>query len=117
MTLPTPHYIDPDFITQQSYGLLIRDTLYAKVVTLPFFTGFKSRRCKQLPVHPDILPYLGVYLVSERLSPDGDPNAGDVRFDNDLTIGFSIVIQNNDPVESELKIDQAFWAIMNGLWR
>jgi hypothetical protein len=32
-------------------------------------------------------------------------------------VGFSVVIQNNDPVESEAKLDQAFWAIMNGLWR
>lgn len=104
-------------LTTQSYGLMIRDTLYAKTVTLPFFTGFKSRRCKQRPVVPEAIPYLGVYLISEQLSPDGDPNAGEVRFDNVLTIGFSVVIQDNDPVQSELKLDEAFWAIMNGLWR
>jgi hypothetical protein len=101
----------------QSYGLVIRDTLYAKTVTLPFFDGFVSRRCKQMPVKVDILPFLGVYFMAESMGPDGDLNAGEVRFINDLTIGFSVVIQNNDPVESELKLDQAYWAIMNGLWR
>ena len=101
----------------QSYGLVIRDTLYAKAVTLPFFAGFTSRRCKQLPVVPEALPYLGVYFINEKMTSDGDPNAGEVRFDNEMTVGFSVVIQNNDPVQSELKLDQAFWAIMNGLWR
>lgn len=101
----------------QSYGLVIRDTLYAKTVTLPFFAGFKSRRCKQLQVVPEILPYLGVYFIAEKMTADGDANAGEVRFDNEMTIGFSVVIQNNDPVDSELKLDQAYWSIMNGLWR
>jgi hypothetical protein len=101
----------------QSYGLVIRDTLYAKTVTLPFFAGFISRRCKQLPVKPELLPYLGVYFMNENMASDGDPNAGEVRFDNTMTLGFSVVIANNDPVESEQKLDQAYWSIMNGLWR
>jgi hypothetical protein len=101
----------------QSYGLVIRDTLWAKTVTLPFFAGFKSRRCKQLQVVPEVLPYLGVYFMNESMTSDGDPNAGEVRFDNEMTLGFSVIIQNNDPVESETKLDQAYWAIMNGLWR
>jgi len=101
----------------QSYGLVIRDTLWAKAVTLPFFAGFKSRRCKQLPVIPEVLPYLGVYFMNEKMTTDGDPNAGEVRFDVEMTLGFSVIIQNNDPVESESKLDQAYWSIMNGLWR
>jgi hypothetical protein len=27
------------------------------------------------------------------------------------------VIQNNDPVDSQQKLDAAYWTIMNGLWR
>jgi hypothetical protein len=27
-----------------------------------------------------------------------------------------VIIENNDPVASELKLDEAFWTIMNGLW-
>jgi len=106
-----------EIITTQSYGLLIRDTLYAKAVTLPFFAGFISRRCKQLPSYPDVLPFLGVYFINERATADGDAWAGEVRFWNDMTVGFSVIIQNNDPVQSELKLDQAYWAIMNGLLR
>jgi hypothetical protein len=101
----------------QSYGMVIVDTLYAKTVTLPFFVGFKSRRTKALPLIPEVLPYLGVYFVRQSMSADGDINAGDVRFINDMTVGFSVVIQNNDPVESQRKLDAAFWQIMNGLWR
>jgi hypothetical protein len=101
----------------QSYGLVIRDTLYAKTVTLPFFAGFTSRRCRQMPTQVFSLPFLGVYFMNESMRPDGDANAGEVRFINDMTIGFSVIIQDNDPVQSELKLDAAFWAIMNGLWR
>ena len=101
----------------QSYGQVIIDTFYAKTVTLPFFAGFTSRRSQQLPITPEALPYLGVYFVKESLSSDGDANHGDVRFDCDMTVGFSVVIQNNDPVQSLLKLDQAYWAISNGIWR
>ena len=101
----------------QSYGMVICDTLYAKAVTLPFFAGFKSRRTQQLPTMPEVLPYLGVYFVKEAMSADGDLNAGEVRFINDMTVGFSIIIQNNDPVESRVTLDAAYWEIMNGIWR
>ena len=101
----------------QSYGILIRDTLFAKAVTLPFFAGFKMRRSKQLQVIPELIPYLGVYFIRESMAPDGDINAGEVRFINEMKIGFSVIIANNDPVASELKLDQAYWTLMNGLWR
>lgn len=101
----------------QSYGMVICDTLYAKAVTLPMFATFKSRRSQQLPTFPDVLPFLGVYFMRENMSGDGDINAGEVRFINELTVGFSIIVQNNDPVESRTILDAAYWQIMNGLWR
>jgi len=106
-----------EVIGTQSYGMLIVNTFYAKAVTLPFFTGFKSRRTKALPLIPDVLPYLGVYFIRQGMTSDGDLNAGEVRFVNEMTVGFSVVIQNNDPVESHLKLDAAFCEISNGLWR
>jgi hypothetical protein len=100
----------------QSYGQVIRDTLFATVVQLPFFANFIARRSKQLPVQQPLLPYLGVYIIDEQMPPDGDPNAGDIRFIHTLRIGFQVIIANNDPVAAELSLDAAFWAIMTGLW-
>lgn len=101
----------------QSYSEILRDVLFAKTVTLPFFQGFKARRCKMLPVEAEHLPYLGVYIVDEVMTPDGDPNAAVIKFIHTLRLGFSVMIRNNDPLAAELKLDEAFWAIMNGLWR
>jgi hypothetical protein len=100
----------------QSYSQVIRDSMFAAIVPLPFFAGFVARRSKQLPVQQPLLPYLGVYIISEEMPPDGDVNAGDIRFTHSLRIGFQVIIENNDPVAAELELDAAFWAIMNGLW-
>jgi len=102
----------------QSYSQVIRDALFAKAVQLPFFQGWVARRSKQLQIQPpQDIPYLGVYIIEEQMGPDGDANAGDIRFVHSLRIGFQVIILNNDPVKSELKLDAAFWALMNGLWR
>jgi hypothetical protein len=97
------------------YSSIIRDILFAKCVTLPFFEGFTARRCKQLPTQEYHLPYLGVYIVNENMTSDGDWNHGEVDFIHDLKIGFSVQFENNDPLALELKLDEAFWTIM-GLW-
>lgn len=101
----------------QSYSEVLRDVFFARAVTLPFFGGFKARRSKMLMVQPEHIPYLGVYIIDEIMVPDGDANAGCIRFSHTLRIGFSVIIENNNPVEAELKLDEAFWALMNGLWR
>jgi hypothetical protein len=101
----------------QSYSEVLRDVFFARVVTLPFFQGFRARRCKMLQMQPENLPYLGVYIIDETMMPDGDANAGNIRFVHTLKLGFSVIIMNNDPVAAELKLDEGFWAIMNGLWR
>jgi hypothetical protein len=100
-----------------SYSIVIRDMLLAKLKVAPFFTGFTVRKSRQLPAQSDQLPFLGVYIVKEEMESDGDPNHGDIEFIHHLTIGFSVAIVNNDPEACEEKIDQAFWAIMNTLWR
>jgi hypothetical protein len=51
------------------------------------------------------------------MTPDGDLNAGEIRFTHYLKLGFSVVVKNPDPVATEATLDQAFWAIMNTLWR
>jgi hypothetical protein len=48
--------------------------------------------------------------------PDGDSNAGEVRFIHNTRIGFSAIIANNDQDACEAQLDAAFWRIMNRLW-
>jgi hypothetical protein len=101
----------------QSFGWVIRDMFFDKLLTAPFFAGFTARKSNQLPINSNHLPYLGIFIVNEDMSPEGDPNAGDIRFIHNLKLGFSVIVVNNDPVACETKLDQAFWTIMNTLWR
>jgi hypothetical protein len=106
----------PTVTATQSYSLVIRDIFFDAVKRMPFFQGFTARKSKYYQVQPENIPYLGIYIINEDMVPDGDANAGNIGFIHTLRLGFSVVIQNNDPEVSELKMDQAFWAIMNGLW-
>ena len=116
--IPRPRLADPPTITEvQSYSFVIRDAFLNRLMRSPFFSGFTARRTKQLQIQPGNIPYLGVYFVSEDMSPDGDLNAGEIRFTHQLKLGFSAIVVNNDPVACEAKLDQCFWAIMNTLWR
>jgi hypothetical protein len=90
-----------------------------RVKALPFFKNkFKLfSRSKAMPIQAQNIPYAGLYIVDETLTPDGDANVGDIRFEHALRLGFSVVIKNNDPDEVEEKLDGAFWSLMNGLLR
>ena len=100
----------------QSYGLVIRDILHDALAPDPFFANYTVRKTRMLRVQTELLPYLGVYIADETMVPDGDSNAGNVRFIHTTRIGFSVMIANNDPVIAELQVDAAFWRIMNRLW-
>jgi hypothetical protein len=101
----------------QSYSLVIRDVFYdALALREPYFANYTKRKTKMLVVNPDLLPYLGVYIIDETMLPDGDANAGCIRFTHTLRIGFSVMIAMNDQVAAEQSIDAAFWRIMNRLW-
>ncbi len=100
----------------QSYSLVIRDIFFDAVAEIPFFSTFTKRKSKLFQIQPQDLPYFGVYIMDEQMTPDGDINAGEVRFYHTLRLAFSVMIQNNDPVEAEVKLDQAFQAIMMRLW-
>jgi hypothetical protein len=105
----------PNGITQtQSVGWVLREMLLGALE--PYFSGFTIRRTDYKPILPAQLPVLGAYIVNERMTPDGDPNAGAINFIHIFKIGFSIVIANNDPDIAEQKLDAAFWSLMNGLW-
>jgi hypothetical protein len=97
---------------QQSSGYDIRDAFYNVVTVDPFFAGFTFRKNRMLPVQQDLIPYLGVYLVDEMMVPDGDANAGCVRFLHTVRIGFSIVVANSNTNVCEQTADQGFMRVM-----
>lgn len=101
----------------QSYSLVIRDVFFdALTMREPFFANHFARKTKMVPVQQDQLPFLGVYIIDETMVPDGDGNAGEVRFIHTLRIGFSVIVAHNDQNAAELEIDASFWKIMNRLW-
>ena len=93
----------------QSFSLVIRDVFYDALSSDPFFASYTCRKTKMLSVQPQLLPYLGVYIIDETMLPDGDANAGHIRFSHTLRIGFSAMIANNDQVVAEQGIDAAWW--------
>lgn len=100
----------------QSYSWVMRGVFFDALSTMPFFAGFTCRKQKQMQIQSQMIPYLGVYFVDEPHTPDGDSNHGEIKFIHNCCIGISVIITNNDPDESEKKLDQAYWAIMNRLW-
>jgi hypothetical protein len=100
----------------QSDAYDIRDTFFDAVSTDAFFAGWTARRNRMLSVQPDSLPYLGVYLVDEVMTPDGDANAGCIRFSHTARIGFSVIVQNNDQDLAAKTADEAFLRIMTVLY-
>jgi hypothetical protein len=100
----------------QSYSHVIRDALFDALAGDPFFAGYTCRKSKMLVARPEYLPYLGVYIIDETMTPDGDANAGNIRFSHALRVGFSAMVANNDQVAIEQQLDAAYWRIMNRLW-
>lgn len=108
----------------QSYSWVLREVLLAAAKRMPYFgsSGFKFRRNPHPgPIQVDDLPMLGVYFrlpgQPEVMTPDGDGNAGYIRFEHNTPILFSVMVLNNDDALAEQQLDSALWALMNGLWR
>jgi len=99
-----------------SYSLVIRNVFYDALARDPFFADYTKRKNKMLVTPANLLPFLGVYIMDETMTPDGDANAGNYRFIHSLRIGFSVIIANNDQDAAESQIDAAFWRIMHTLW-
>jgi hypothetical protein len=109
----------PDITEQQSYSWIILNAVFDRLVSTVFFKGFTCKRINRaLPIEAPIqIPFLGVYLSDDVLAVDGDPNAGDIRFSEMVTLGFQVVIKNNDPVGLLRTLDAATWLIMRRLLR
>ena len=108
---------NPMPVTEQHTSALdIRDAFYNALEADPYFADWTVRKNKWLPVQVDLIPYLGVYLIDELQTPDGDANAGCIAFVHTARIGFSIVVANNDEVLGEEAIDAGMHEIMKRLW-
>jgi hypothetical protein len=106
----------PTVTATQSYSWVIRNVFFDALVADPFFAGYTCRKNKMLVQRPEYMPYLGVYIIDEVMTPDGDGNAGPVKFIHNTRIGFSVMNVNNDQDALETNLDAAFWAICNRLW-
>jgi hypothetical protein len=106
----------PTVTATQSYTHVIRNIFFDALVANSFFAGYTCRKNKMLVARPEYLPYLGVYIIDEAMTPDGDGNAGPVKFVHAARIGFSVMNANNDQDALEANLDAAFWTICNELW-
>jgi len=100
----------------QSYSHLIRNVFFDHLASDPFFAAYTCRKNKMLILQHELLPYLGVYLIDEPMLPDGDGNAGNIRFIHTPRIGFSAMIANNNQDECEATLDAVFRHIELRLW-
>ena len=98
----------------------LREAIIGRLATLP---GYKKlpRRVPLPQQQPSDLPQLSVFIMGERLTPDGDAGAGEPSFISDVTIGISDMRgfatpavldgQNDaavDAIESRLLTDPTF---------
>ena len=99
-----------------SYPVLVHHGLLSRVQNLPFFNGFIFTGNKSVSIQPESIPFCGVYLLQEFMAPDGDANVGQPRFRTSVRYGFSVIVQNNDPVLAEAMLDKAYQALTIGLF-
>ena len=102
---------------QRSYAMMVRDAMMARLKAMRFFQGFEFRRSHSLKLLVGHMPMCCVYFLKEDLTPDGNANTGEVRFDSEVRIGFSVFLINNDPEEMEDRLDNAYQVIFEGLLR
>jgi hypothetical protein len=101
----------PFVATNNRQAVELWDAAYALAKSVG---GFKTyRQSPSLTIRPEYLPQLGVYLLRERLEPQGDENAGEPHFLNACTLGFSGIILQSD-MEAQLR---SLAQLMNNLYQ
>jgi hypothetical protein len=91
----------------------IRDAAFTRAQASGTWT--KARKTDVPTLTGTDLPALQVFLLSERMTPDGDANVGVPRFVSEATIGISVVRGFADPVVIDGQIDVDVDAILDGL--
>ena len=81
----------------------IREAVHTRLAGLP---GYASRNRTPVPqIQVEDLPALSVFIMGERLTPDGDDNAGTLDFESSVTLGVSVVRGFADPAVLDGSID------------
>ena len=103
----------------QSYAWVLHNAVYERLATSSFFVGFIIKRISEaMPIEAGFqIPFLGIFEGDEAMAPEGALNMGEIRFTHTLNLGVQVVIQDNNPEVLLQKLDQAYWFIMNRLWR
>jgi hypothetical protein len=84
----------------------IRNAIFERVLPLTTTADFKTVRIMPvMMLQPDNLPALTVSLLGERMTPYGDDNEGEPRFNSEVTIGISIVRGMVTPAELDAQTD------------
>jgi hypothetical protein len=100
-------------VNVNSYSYLIQLGWLARLKMIPpFNSAAKFGLSTAKPTQAEHIPYLGVYFVSEKFSSDGDANHAEPRFVHTLDLGFSYIIQNNEPDVAQEMLDAAHWSFM-----
>ena len=103
----------------QSYAWVLHNAVYERLATSTFFTGFAIKRISEaLPIESGFqIPFLGIFEGDESMVSDGPLNMGPIGFTHTWNGGVQVVVQDNDPTTCLQRLDQAYWFIMNRLWR
>ena len=115
-------------MTIPTAAIAIRDAAYARLVAA-MGASFKATRKVPIPtLQADQVPQLGVFLLQEQYSPQGDFRTGPPRFNVDATYGFSVVDLASAPgvldgaldgfidrIETTLLTDPTFLELFEGV--
>jgi hypothetical protein len=103
----------------QSYSWIILNAIYDRIAASSLFQDYAVKRItRAMPIEAGYqIPFIGIYLGNETATPDGDANAGDIRFIHTVPVGVQIVVKNNDSVEMQQTLDRAKWFFLNQLLR
>jgi hypothetical protein len=103
----------------QSYAWVLIDWIFTQLSNDPFFANFTVKRISSaLPVELwSQVPFLGVFVTDEPLTPVGDFPETTIRFTHNVQTGFQIILRNNDSTQLIKDVDSVSWYIMRKLFR
>jgi hypothetical protein len=109
---PSDVYVPP-VIDVQGWSHAIEYGVANRVKAIPpFSTAAKFARSTARPTQAEHIPFVGVYFLDENLIPEGDLNHTEPKFISHLKLGFSYIIQNDDPDTAASILRAAYWSFM-----